>query len=391
MLPVARALNQMSIRAFNSVFHDLKTMKAGPYKAHYEPFLYPLDAIANWNRLYGKNGFYQYQCVLPPGTARDGTIQLLNHCGVRDRIFPRRAEGLRRQTGTGLLSFPREGTTLALDFQNKGEETLRLMSDLDRIVSEAVGAFTRPRTGASRLKCFGQLSEVAGVFCAYRPWPFLGLLETGVDMMDGSIGRCSQSWPKSWAKSWRTVETTVVPSNRVIIWAHCPPSPSPRRASMPPRVRPSCLAARNEERLKGAAADLRARGAVRVEIAAMDLEAAAYNARARLAFWSGQLGGVDHVHVIYGYLGAQDKASSDPAELARIVASNFSSAVQWCEAAAEILRRQKHGSIVAVSSVVQATAAGNRTMPMAPPRAGLRSMCRGWRTRWQRSARGPWR
>jgi len=57
------------------------------------------------------------------------------------------------------------------------------------------------------------------------------------------------------------------------------------------------------------------------------------------------------VLVIYGYLGSQDKASTDPAELARIVSSNFSSAVQWCEAAANFMRAQKHGSIVGVSSV----------------------------------------
>ncbi len=111
------------------------------------------------------------------------------------------------------------------------------------------------------------------------------------------------------------------------------------------------LAARNDERLKGLAADLRARGAFRVETAALDLEAGAADAREHFADWSAKLGGIDHVHVIYGYLGAQDKASVDPAELARIVTSNFSSAVQWCEAAAEIMRGQKHGSIVGVSSV----------------------------------------
>ena len=73
-MPPGFALNPLSIRAFNSVRHDLKTMKAGPYKAHYEPFLYPLDAIADWNRLYGSKGFYQYQCVVPPAVAKDATI-----------------------------------------------------------------------------------------------------------------------------------------------------------------------------------------------------------------------------------------------------------------------------------------------------------------------------
>ena len=111
------------------------------------------------------------------------------------------------------------------------------------------------------------------------------------------------------------------------------------------------LVARNEERLKGLADDLRARGAAKVEIATLDLEAGASKAKQHLDTWSKALGGIDHVHVIYGYLGAQDKASSDPAELARILSSNFSSAILWCEAAAGIIRAQRRGSVVAVSSV----------------------------------------
>jgi NAD(P)-dependent dehydrogenase (short-subunit alcohol dehydrogenase family) len=111
------------------------------------------------------------------------------------------------------------------------------------------------------------------------------------------------------------------------------------------------LAARNADRLKALADDLKARGAAQVEIAAMDLEAGASEAPRYMADWKARLGGLDHVHVIYGYLGTQAQASADPSELARITSSNYSTAVQWCEAAANILRAQKHGSVVAVSSV----------------------------------------
>lgn len=111
------------------------------------------------------------------------------------------------------------------------------------------------------------------------------------------------------------------------------------------------LVARNSERLDILAADLRARGAVQVEVAALDLEAEAMNAPAHMTDWKQRLGGLDHVHLVYGYLGTQEKASASPSELARITASNYASAVQWCEAAANIFREQKHGSLVAVSSV----------------------------------------
>jgi decaprenylphospho-beta-D-erythro-pentofuranosid-2-ulose 2-reductase len=111
------------------------------------------------------------------------------------------------------------------------------------------------------------------------------------------------------------------------------------------------LVARNPERLEALAADLKARGAVQVEIAAMDLEAEAPNAAEHLASWSARMDGLDHVHLVYGYLGTQEKASADRAELARITASNYTSAIHWSEATANILRKQKHGSLVAVSSV----------------------------------------
>ncbi len=111
------------------------------------------------------------------------------------------------------------------------------------------------------------------------------------------------------------------------------------------------LAARNADRLKALADDLKARGAVQVETVALDLEAAALEAPRLIAEWKARLGGLDHVHVIYGYLGTQEKASTDPLELAHITSANYSTAVQWCEAAANILRAQKHGSVIAVSSV----------------------------------------
>ena len=111
------------------------------------------------------------------------------------------------------------------------------------------------------------------------------------------------------------------------------------------------LVARNVDRLKALADDLSARGAAQVEIVAMDLESAAADAPRYLTDWKSKLGVLDHIHVIYGYLGTQAKASSDPMELARITSSNYSTAILWCEAAANVLRAQKRGSIVAVSSV----------------------------------------
>lgn len=142
------ALNALTVRAFNSIRHDLKTMRKGPYRTHYEPFLYPLDAIAYWNRLYGSAGFFQYQSVLPPETAREGTIEMLETIVASGQGSPLAVlKDFGANPAVGMLSFPREGTTLAVDFRNQGESTLELMANLDRIVLEAGGRLYSAKDG----------------------------------------------------------------------------------------------------------------------------------------------------------------------------------------------------------------------------------------------------
>lgn len=141
-------LNAMTVRAFNSIRHEMKSMRSGPYRTHYEPFLYPLDGIANWNRLYGAKGFYQYQCVLPPATSRVGAAELLKTIAASGQGSPLAVlKDFGPAEPAGLLSFPMEGTTLALDFRNQGERTLRLMADLDRIVAAAGGRLYPAKDG----------------------------------------------------------------------------------------------------------------------------------------------------------------------------------------------------------------------------------------------------
>lgn len=141
-------LNAMTVRAFNSVRHELKRMRHGPYRTHYEPFLYPLDGIANWNRLYGAKGFYQYQCVLPPATAREAVRDLLKAIVGSGQGSPLAVlKDFGPNPSVGMLSFPMEGTTLALDFRNQGERTLQLMADLDRIVTAAGGRLYPAKDG----------------------------------------------------------------------------------------------------------------------------------------------------------------------------------------------------------------------------------------------------
>ena len=110
------------------------------------------------------------------------------------------------------------------------------------------------------------------------------------------------------------------------------------------------LVGRQGERLEAIAADLRLRGAARAEIAACDLAAAAA-AMDSLAAFAATLGGVDHVLIAYGILGDQKASESDLAAAGANFAVNFTSAACWALAAAEMLERQGHGSLVVLGSV----------------------------------------
>lgn len=142
------ALNRFILRAFNSFHYHANRFKPRRTKLHYGSALYPLDAIRNWNRLYGSRGFYQYQCVIPPVAAQDAVHELLRiiaASGMGSFLIVLKTFGSSRSPG--LLSFPHEGTTLALDFANHGEETLRLMARLDEVVMSASGRLYPAKDG----------------------------------------------------------------------------------------------------------------------------------------------------------------------------------------------------------------------------------------------------
>ncbi len=134
-------VSPLPLRVFNSLYYFRQIRKTHRATVHYEPFFYPLDGILHWDRLYGRQGFLQYQCVVPPESAKSATRALLETiAAARMGSFLAVLKVFGSQTSPGLLSFPRPGVTLALDFPNQGQRTLRLLDNLDRIVASASGA-----------------------------------------------------------------------------------------------------------------------------------------------------------------------------------------------------------------------------------------------------------
>lgn len=141
-------LNRMTVSAFNEAYFRTQARKAGLRREHYGKVFHPLDGIADWNRMYGRSGFWQYQCALPAVTMRAATAALLDVVATSQAAsFLSVLKTFGSLRSPGLLSFPMPGATLALDFPNKGQRTLELLSRLDSIVADAGGRLYPAKDG----------------------------------------------------------------------------------------------------------------------------------------------------------------------------------------------------------------------------------------------------
>ena len=133
-------MNSVTLKAFNAAYGLAQRLKKGAARVHYAKAFYPLDAIGGWNRLYGPKGFYQHQFMAPPQTQEAAMTQALNLLAKSGQgSFLAVLKSLGPLRSGGLVSFEGPGLSLALDFPNRGEETLRLLAQLDEIVVEAGG------------------------------------------------------------------------------------------------------------------------------------------------------------------------------------------------------------------------------------------------------------
>ena len=148
-------LNKYTVNAFNQLYFKRPIKQFSV--VDYDPFFYPLDAIANWNRLYGKKGFMQYQCLIPTEhreTAMHEILTLIAESGQASFLSVLKEFGDIKSPG--LLSFPRKGTTLALDFPNRGQKTLDLLNTLDTITLKYNGSVYPAKDARMSASSFAQ-------------------------------------------------------------------------------------------------------------------------------------------------------------------------------------------------------------------------------------------
>lgn len=148
-------LNPLSIKTFNTLYYG--KFKNSSTIVDYDSFFYPLDAINNWNKMYGKKGFVQYQVVFPPETSREGLKVVLERLSKSKRssflaVLKSFGEG-----NKGLFSFPFKGYTLALDIPIKDEKLFPFLRELDELVISKGGRLYLAKDSELNSQHFAQM------------------------------------------------------------------------------------------------------------------------------------------------------------------------------------------------------------------------------------------
>jgi len=159
-------LNRAAMRAFNALYYRNGCRKAGTGLVGWDPFFYPLDSILGWNRIYGRRGFVQFQCVLPLAESYAGLSALLDAVAAAGQgAF---LSVLKRfGTQESRFSFPMEGYTLALDFP-VSRRSLAMMERLDEITVTHGGRFYLAKDGRLKPDTLHSADPRAAAFRAMR-------------------------------------------------------------------------------------------------------------------------------------------------------------------------------------------------------------------------------
>ena len=155
-------LNRFSLRLFNALYY-WRQGRRGEFRSDYNTFFYPLDRFHNWNRMYGKRGFVQYQFVVPRDQAREGVrkvIDLISRSGRASFLAVLKRMG---PASRGMLSFPLDGYTLALDIPLTND-LVDFLKKLDEIVLQHKGRVYLAKDARLPAAAFRQMYPRLGEF-----------------------------------------------------------------------------------------------------------------------------------------------------------------------------------------------------------------------------------
>ncbi|MCZ6884900.1 MAG: FAD-binding oxidoreductase [Alphaproteobacteria bacterium] len=172
-------LNRSTMKALNALYYWWGRLRPRVEIVDYDSFFYPLDALGEWFRLYGRGGFLQYQCVLPKNQSREGLTRILAAVARSGQASPLSVLKLFGPQ-EGVLSFPMEGYTLALDFPAR-PRVFDLLDRLDGIVADhgghiylakdsrmAAAAFKKTQPNVEQFADFREAQSAAEHFASHQ-------------------------------------------------------------------------------------------------------------------------------------------------------------------------------------------------------------------------------
>ncbi len=176
-------LGNISVAAFNMAFYGMHKLRPRNGIVHPDSFFYPLDSLLQWNRMYGRKGFIQHQCVLPVDEGEASIhrfFDTLTSFGDASFLTVLKDCG---PAGTGMISFPRPGLSVALDIPMRGERTQELVDALNRHVLDAGGRVYLAKDALTRPADFRAMEPRLDAWNSVRrKWDPEGLLKSALSV-----------------------------------------------------------------------------------------------------------------------------------------------------------------------------------------------------------------
>lgn len=165
-------INPLTVQTFNFLYYHRLFTKRTAAVQHYDPYFYPLDAVLEWNRVYGKRGFLQWQCVVPKPESKTDKSEVVHE--IIERIAKSKMssplvvfKAFGEIPSLGMMSFPKAGLTLAIDFPNLGQPLYKLLDELDELVIASGGRIYPAKDGRMSGKTFEASFPRLPEFSAY--------------------------------------------------------------------------------------------------------------------------------------------------------------------------------------------------------------------------------
>jgi FAD/FMN-containing dehydrogenase len=166
-LPNFLSRSGLVVKVFNALYYRRKIVTHVTELVGPDPFFYPLDGLLNWNRGYGSRGFTQFQCVLP---RRAGSYAVREFMDLVTRLGGASPVTVLKDCGPegkGVLSFPLEGTSVAVDLA-VGDDTQRIVDKLNEFVVAAGGRVYLAKDRFTRAEHFRAMEPRLDRFMAIR-------------------------------------------------------------------------------------------------------------------------------------------------------------------------------------------------------------------------------